>query len=400
MEQAGGIRDLQAYVHRRVDLQLGSRRIEFDTSLDLFSSAQVDVGSEMLIRSLDRLGIRSTDIGLDLGCGYGVLAIAAACHFDVRMHATDRDALAVAFTRHNAVLNSVGDDFVRAYGSLGFDDVQRTFDFIVSNIPGKAGEPVIRSLIAGAQHHLNAGGTFAVVVIDSIRDAVQTFVREIGGEVTFTRSTRNYTILHARFDGPLDGPNGFPAGSYDRAEVPFKVGARLQRVRTVYGLPSESGPGIAESLILSRAIEVARRGGTILVLNCGQGFVPVGLAVAFSPERLVLVDPDLLALRATQRNLQDSGFPASRVLAIHGDHYPDELSRFSLIVGTPDVPSGAYEAVGGLDGLTRQLDPDGVAILVTTGTSASRMLQHTASPGFEAARSRRKGMNVLTVKHR
>jgi len=74
---------------------------------------------------------------LDLGCGTGVLAIAAAKLWRVPVLATDIDPVAVQVAKENARLNGVG-SLVRAAMSDGLDHVaireRAPFDLIVANI--------------------------------------------------------------------------------------------------------------------------------------------------------------------------------------------------------------------------------------------------------------------------
>ncbi|HUR42909.1 MAG TPA: 50S ribosomal protein L11 methyltransferase, partial [Aestuariivirga sp.] len=74
---------------------------------------------------------------LDIGCGTGVLAIAAAKAARVTVLATDIDPEAVRVTRHNALINSVGPAIIalRAAG-LNHRDIhgRAPFDLIFANI--------------------------------------------------------------------------------------------------------------------------------------------------------------------------------------------------------------------------------------------------------------------------
>lgn len=73
---------------------------------------------------------------LDLGCGAGTLAIAAAKALDHAVLASDIDPEAVVVTRDNATANGVGDK-VRAVEADGFDDPDlrgQSFDLIFANI--------------------------------------------------------------------------------------------------------------------------------------------------------------------------------------------------------------------------------------------------------------------------
>jgi len=73
---------------------------------------------------------------LDLGCGAGVLAIAAAMVLQRKVLATDIDPDAIDVTLENAKLNTVG-KFVESYQAQGFDSPHlkdRQFDLIFANI--------------------------------------------------------------------------------------------------------------------------------------------------------------------------------------------------------------------------------------------------------------------------
>ena len=135
---------LDPYTKKTVDFRYAGTALRFAVAQSLFSSHQVDIGTQHLLRSLVDIDLSHARKILDLGCGYGPLGLALAqVAPDSEIHLVERDALAVAFARHNGALNNIPN--VRAYGSLGYDDVtERDFDVVVSNVPGKAGESVIR----------------------------------------------------------------------------------------------------------------------------------------------------------------------------------------------------------------------------------------------------------------
>jgi ribosomal protein L11 methyltransferase len=71
---------------------------------------------------------------LDLGCGSGILAIAAAKLGAGRVLALDVDPQAIKATRENAVANGVSGQIEARTGSL--DEADEQFDVIVANISG------------------------------------------------------------------------------------------------------------------------------------------------------------------------------------------------------------------------------------------------------------------------
>jgi ribosomal protein L11 methyltransferase len=110
---------------------------------------------------------------LDLGCGSGILAIAAA-RLGATVLALDTDSIAVTATRENVDRNDVADRVIVAEGSLGggaaldhwlypssdqrpttADESHGSFDLIVANIIAR----VLSALAADMADALTANGT-------------------------------------------------------------------------------------------------------------------------------------------------------------------------------------------------------------------------------------------------
>ena len=93
---------------------------------------------------------------LDLGCGAGILSIAAAKTLEKNILATDIDQDAVDVTHQNATLNQVG-NAVKARRVDGFDDPLfhgRSFDLIFANILAAP----LMSLAEDIIQHMTPGG--------------------------------------------------------------------------------------------------------------------------------------------------------------------------------------------------------------------------------------------------
>ena len=132
-----------------------------------------------------------------MGCGTGVLSLAMYSQYpDADILAVDRDALALAFTEKNCRENGFQ---ITTASSLGCSAVfDRSFDLVMSNIPAKAGLPVIATMLADFSRLAGPKGTAAVVIVKTLSDFMETTIRDAHGEIVFMHTTNEYTIVHYR----------------------------------------------------------------------------------------------------------------------------------------------------------------------------------------------------------
>ena len=190
------------YFKKVVPLRHRRRSLSLRVSQELFSSFDVDVGTRLLLQTLADERFDRLQSVLDLGCGYGPLGLALRGTVDQRsVHCVDRDALAVAYTRQNALLNGLAD--VQVYAGLGYDDLPNiAFDLIVSNIPAKVGPAAIKALLCRARRHLAPGGMVAVVVISPLQALAEATLTGTPGVEVLTRQARpGHVAFHYRFTG-------------------------------------------------------------------------------------------------------------------------------------------------------------------------------------------------------
>ena len=64
--------------NRQIDINLAGRRLRFESSSGVFSAGRLDPGTGMLLRKAPLPGPGTTGDLLDLGCGYGPIALTMA----------------------------------------------------------------------------------------------------------------------------------------------------------------------------------------------------------------------------------------------------------------------------------------------------------------------------------
>ncbi|QWC86810.1 methyltransferase [Nocardioidaceae bacterium] len=170
--------------------------LELTSGSGVFSQGRLDSGTAVLLREVQPP--EGAAEVLDLGCGYGVIALAVAVAVpDARVTAVDVNERALALTRENAEAIGVADRLEVALP----DDVDpgRTYDEIWSNPPIRIGKQALHDLLLQWLPRLRPGGRMVMVVGKNLgADSLADWLTEQGYPTERLASAKGFRVLEAR----------------------------------------------------------------------------------------------------------------------------------------------------------------------------------------------------------
>jgi SAM-dependent methyltransferase len=462
--------DLAPLVNKTVPFKFNGAELRFDLSHALFSSYDVDQGTKLLLKAVARdpvlAGARRV---LDSGCGAGIIGLAVAKAFpEAEVVLRDRDSLAVAFTERNRLANKLRgrtgwtDPETGAMrtavpaprAELGFlavglssaGEVGGSYDFVLSNLPAKAGAPVLADFFAlAAGRHgetsgtdeapgfLAPGGRLAVVIVNTLAEQAALWIAAAGLSVVAAERATGHSVfvVERASSPPLAAPqptasapsrvppareaarpavpiasaagveldlSGLDLSAYVRGEASFKYADVAYRARGYWGLPDFDTVGFG-SVAAAQAIERACAGSLVreaLVVNPGVGHLPLWIARKLGPARITAASRDLLSLAATGANLAASGGRSRPVYRCVDALRLDELAEASgpsidLFAEFPDVVP-EYDWINpAWDRASRLVKSGGVYLVVCSPTELARFEKRRPSGWRLSAERRRRG---------
>jgi 16S rRNA (guanine1207-N2)-methyltransferase len=178
---------------RRIEVEVWGRTFGLTTANGVFAAEHLDRGTDVLLR--ESAPPTGSPAVLDLGCGYGpvALAIALACP-GARVDAVDVNERALALCRDNATGLGVSER-VRA---LLPDQVEadRTYDEIWSNPPIRVGKEALHTLLLTWLPRLRPGGSARLVVSKNLgADTLQRWLVEQGHPCERVASSKGFRVL-------------------------------------------------------------------------------------------------------------------------------------------------------------------------------------------------------------
>jgi 16S rRNA (guanine1207-N2)-methyltransferase len=195
---------------RTVSLALPDVTLTLTTDTGVFSGERVDPGTKLLLQEAPA-PVDGAGHVLDLGCGYGAIAVTLARRAPgATTWAVDVNERAVALCAENAAANEVAIQAVQvdADGNAVGDAVDwPRFDLIWSNPPIRIGKPALHELLRTWLGRLAPQGRAVLVVQKHLgADSLAAWLEREGHPTTRLASRAGYRLLEVRAGSEEDRP--------------------------------------------------------------------------------------------------------------------------------------------------------------------------------------------------
>jgi 16S rRNA (guanine1207-N2)-methyltransferase len=330
------------YDLRRIPVLLRGEPATLVGKLGVWNWDDVNPGTAALI---DMMEVDTDDQVVDLGCGTGLIGLAAArlaTRGQVRL--VDVNVGAVACARRTLEVNGVTDAVALLADGLS---AVETYDLVLCHLP--RGRAVIESLIRDVARALKPGGRFYLVAHKraGVKSAIR-YAAEILGRAGVVRQRKGYHVALASKD---QLPPRYKADEYRRFEI------LLEDSPVVL----VSKPGVfawdrldAGTAALVQTMEI-RAGETVLDLGCGTGLL--ALVAARRGGRVTGVDADLRAVESARRTLAENDVSGQVLISDCAQSVLDR--RFDVVLCNPPF----HQGVGVEYEVARQMVRDAATVL-------------------------------------
>ena len=173
-------------------VELLGQKMTFLTDAGVFSKKMVDFGSQLLLKCLE---VNQGETVLDLGCGYGPLGLSLAKAYGVQATMVDINNRALDLARQNAERNKVE---ATIFQSNIYEQVEGTFDHVISNPPIRAGKQVVHEIIEKSIDYLVDGGDLTIVIQKKQgAPSAKNKMEEVFGNCEVVKKDKGYYILRS-----------------------------------------------------------------------------------------------------------------------------------------------------------------------------------------------------------
>ncbi len=164
---------------------------KFISDNGVFSKNKIDYGSFLLLDTYlkDKQNIKNF---LDVGCGYGFIGIVLSKVLNIQGEGIDINKRALKLAIENAKLNNVSVSFKE---SNIYENINTTYDLIITNPPIRAGKIVVLSILKDGLDYLNKNGELWCVIRKD--QGAKSIIKELShlGKVEIKEKSKGFYIF-------------------------------------------------------------------------------------------------------------------------------------------------------------------------------------------------------------
>lgn len=181
---------------QQISVTVAGQHFSFQTDIGVFSKSGLDFGTKTLLEALDLNG--KTGRVLDVGCGYGPIAIYVAKNYGLQVDMVDVNERSLGLAMVNAEKNGVQDK-VKGFVSHCLDQVEGEYEVVITNPPIRAGKQTIFQIYEQSYQYLQENGELWIV-IQKKQGAASTLkkLEALFEEVEVVAKEKGYLIIRAR----------------------------------------------------------------------------------------------------------------------------------------------------------------------------------------------------------
>lgn len=143
-----------------IEFYFNDKKYNLYSDNGVFSKDKFDYGTRLLLDSID-ISKLSGNV-LDLGCGIGVVGIIlGTINENINIDMIDINDRAISLVRDNLTLNKVK---ANVFSSDVYSNVNKKYDYIITNPPIRAGKDVIRKFLFDGYDYLEDDGVIYFVM--------------------------------------------------------------------------------------------------------------------------------------------------------------------------------------------------------------------------------------------
>lgn len=176
---------------RIIEFYFNDKKYNLYSDNGVFSKDKFDYGTRLLLDSIDIEKISGNV--LDLGCGIGVVGIIlGTINKNINIDMIDINDRALSLVRDNLTLNKVK---ANVFSSDVYSNVNKKYDYIITNPPIRAGKEVVRKFLLGGYDYLNDNGILYFVMRKD--HGVKSMIKELENKynVTIVNKDKGFYIV-------------------------------------------------------------------------------------------------------------------------------------------------------------------------------------------------------------